>query len=48
MDGGEDLGVGDPTQVAEGAGEVGMPERRWIASNEIPSRDISTAWACRS
>jgi hypothetical protein len=46
VDGSDDLGVVDTTQVTGGDRQVGMPELaswRWITISEIPSRDISTA-----
>jgi hypothetical protein len=48
MDRIDDLGVVDPAQVRGRDAEVCMPELSLYDEQRDPSRDISTAWACRS
>jgi hypothetical protein len=42
------LGVIDAAQVSGGDPEVGVSELALDDNEGTPSRDISTAWACRS
>lgn len=44
----DSFGVVDPRQMSEVIARSAWPSWRCMTSSDTPSRDISTAWACRS